>query len=68
LCFQTIFLAHPKEEDHKSDCQLKQEEDLALLSQVVANDKILEDTLQGVNKVHPKHLFLLKLLAEAYER
>ena len=65
-CFLTQFIAHQNEEDHKLDYQLKQEGDLALLSQVVANDKTLEDTLHGVSsRVHRKQPFLLKLLVEA---
>lgn len=64
-CFLTLFIAHQNEEDHKLDYQLKQEGDLVLLSQVVANDKILEDILQGVSRIHRKQLFLLKLLVEA---
>ena len=64
-CFLTLFIAHQNEEDHKLDYQLKQEGDLALLSQVVSNDKTLEDTLHGVSRVHRKQLLLLKLLVEA---
>lgn len=56
--------AHQNEDDPKLDCQLKQEGDLALLSQAAANDKSLGDTLQGVSRAHPKPQ-LPKLLPES---